>query len=180
MGIDPSIRSTGICVIENEDIGVARYYLVTSSVTKKFIKNARNLISIIQYEHVAPASPSARDKELAKTHNVISAATLIRRIIETEHPDVIVLEAVAFAANGTIDQLAGLNYIIRQDILETGCKLVVVSPSVIKKNAIGNGAAGKEDMIRAWVVVQPQFAALSNQKIDDLADAYFMACYSEI
>lgn len=180
MGIDPSIRSTGMCVIEDENIKGARYYLITSSVTKKFIKNAKNLISIIQYEHVTPASPSALDKELAKTHNVISAAALIKHIIKTEHPDVVVLEAVAFAANGTIDQLAGLNYIIRQDTLEAECKLVVVSPSVIKKNAIGNGAAGKEDMIRAWFVVQPQFAVLSSQKVDDLADAYFMACYSEI
>lgn len=177
MGIDPSIRSTGICIARGTE--KHKYYLIVSSTPKKFVEDSRHLVTVVPYEKEKTCLGGIK-KECVKTKNVMDISKKVEEIIELESPDIIIMEAVAFQANGTIDQLAGLNYVIRYLAQQRDIPCFVVSPSSVKKHAVGFGNATKNEMISAWIDICPEFAMLKKYKIDDLADSFFMTSYHEV
>ena len=54
------------------------------------------------------------------------------------------IEAIAFSANGSIDQLAGVNYAMRLAALGRGIEVRVINPTTLKLKVTGNGRATKD------------------------------------
>lgn len=159
IGIDPSINGTGICID-----GCEYYYIVP----KKKKKMESWGINIIEYPNNKPDGDDT--KELYKSIRVYHIQKIIRDIIEQYKPDNVVIEAIAYAANGSIDMLAGLNYSIRNICFDLNIPIRIISPTTLKKESVGMGNASKELMLGTW-------KAITNMNIDcdDLADAYFLS-----
>ena len=173
IGIDPSVRSTGVCVWDDE-YKRYKYYLLVKNPTKKVQNFKHNLINIISFEEEPQKDKSAIQKEVIKSNSVYKISNLCNKIFQCFHPKYAVIEAVAFAANGKIDELAGLNYAIRCAAIENGIPIYPVSPTSNKMEFVGNGGATKEMMIDAWKGLRPEASEFEplGKHLADLADAY--------
>lgn len=90
-----------------------------------------------------------------------------------EHkPEVVVIEGMAFMANQStaLMQLAGLNYLLRNNLYRMGVPFIIVAPTTLKKFVTGKGNSPKDVMIletyKKWNV------SLIN---DNVCDAYGLA-----
>lgn len=178
LGIDPSIRSTGLCIWRTNELGESTndYFLITSKITKKMASIDDPHICIQSYTSKDVKNLTSIGKEQSKTYNVKMISAYINNILMSFHPDYIVMEAIAYAANGTIDQLAGLNYVIRMSAMTLNIPIYIIPPTTIKMESVGNGQATKEIMIDTWQKLETKLNKdIFNIKCDDLADAYFMA-----
>ena len=176
IGIDQSINSTGICVCEDGD---NIYYNIVSKMTrtlKNFSKAPTFNLNIISYEKSEPGD-NYTSKEVAKTKNIYNIVHIIENIIKYHTPDKLILEGVSYASNGSVVDLAGLNYAIRMIAMKYNIEIIVIPPTTLKKSAISNGQATKDMMIDAWKRIEN--IGDVPIKIDDLADAYFLAHFEK-
>lgn len=175
MGIDPSMRSTGICINDGSNF---IYHLIVSHATKKVLACDHPRLSIYKYEPVQVSDKNSIQKETAKTDNVRAVVDYIKTLLAVYRPDMVIMEAVAYAASGRIDELAGLNYCIR-----LACKdipVYVVPPTTNKLQFTGNGQATKEMMIEGWKGIDPDIYKLENvlgKHAADLADACSLSLF---
>lgn len=180
IGLDLSINSTGICVYSCENKNT-EYHIIGSKFTKKTIDSPQNIISLTKYTKMDIDKQSPYHiKESTKTINIYNIANEIEKIVKTYHPQVATIEGVSFQSSGSVVDLAGLNYVVRKILMDNKIKTFIVSPTQNKKFATGNGQAEKDVMISAWQKSDPKVLSIPNYiKIDDLADAYFLARYGE-
>lgn len=195
IGIDQSINSTGITVELNND---NHFYIITGKhklTTKE--QKAHDTYSCFDYivyekKDIKDAKDS-HEAELFKTYNLINISKTIISIISyyiqqnsnTIENIYICMEGISYQSGNTssIIDLAGLNYIIRTDIIRflnkmnINYKLIVAPPSEIKKFASGNGAAKKDVMIKLFETIYPNLYLIP--KIDDIADSYWMKEYAK-
>lgn len=178
MGIDPSINSTGICI--NDD-GNYIYYNIVGHMTKKMSKFEHPNISIIDYQKESEKLDNYVDKETQKMNNIYKICLAIEDIIEYHNPDIIQMEGVSYGSVGSaaLVDLAGLNFSIRMVVKKFNKKLVIVSPTSVKKMAVANGQADKNVMIDAWKRIDKNISNVSEIKIDDLADSFFISRYED-
>lgn len=185
IGIDPSVNSTGVCVYDIEhDINI--YYIISSKATKKAVAYCENLdnIHIIQYKKEDTKDVKEYWKrEQIKTRNISLVAREIDKILKLYtiegYVDRIVMEGVSYGSvkGAAIVDLSFLNAIIRQTF--SGFNYYIVAPTEVKKYAVGNGNAEKDIMILSWKKLDKKINELPDWlKVDDLADAYFMAHYN--
>lgn len=173
IGIDLSIHSTGICILEKGK-SIPSFYLILSD--KKYsktsvekyhnnFKNKRlgNNIKVIFYEYSRPSKESL-GKEVSKSLNVSNILDIIDQNVlrpifnnksnKKEKVIKVNIEAIAMSASGTIDQLAGLNYGIRYLLLKKYNlpieNLGLISPTTLKKNSVGSGKAEKDIMVSSF------------------------------
>lgn len=176
IGIDPSMNCTGVCVsIEDNNI----YYMYPTKTTKKMKEFKHEYINIIPIdkEH---AGIEYSDKERDKTINIYNICTSIEDVIIKYKPDKILIEGMAYNATGTVADLGGLNYCLRMLAIKHDIPFIVISPTSVKKFAVGNGSAEKDVIIDAWKRIDTNIKDIEKGiKIDDLADSYFIAHYSE-
>lgn len=177
------MKSTGIC-IWNTETGLHEYWLIVDKIPKKVrnvLSSNNNDIHIIEYESLSINNLKSYEKERVKTHNVMGVIHAIDHILKKlsrQYQYEVIIEAIAFRANGMIDQLSGLNYMLRNLVIDYfGSKsLYVIPPTSIKAKSVGNGGANKDMMIGAWLNVEPNMCKyVWDMKLDDLADAYFMS-----
>lgn len=171
MGIDQSTNSTGICINDNDS---NIYYLITSHATKKMKSIDVPFLNIIEYQKTPQTNLNSVQKEYVKGHNVWEISKIIGDIIDKHQPNIIITEAIAFQASGTIDQLAGLSYAIRMEAYKRNIPCLVIPPTSIKLQCVGSGTATKDLMIKTWEMLDDRFVNIPIKK-DDLADAYHMA-----
>ena len=178
MGIDPSMRSTGICL---NDGTKHRYFLVLASPTKKVQKFENDALIKLIYTPTAVKDKTSVGKEWAKTDNVEIVASMVEKVIYMYKPDLIVMEAVAFAAAGRVEELAGLNYAIRLAARGQDIPIYVVPPTTNKLAFTGNGQATKEMMVASWMACDPNAKELINigKSAEDLADAYSLCHFPQ-
>ena len=187
IGIDPSLNSTGICV--NVE-GKCKYYIITSKMTKKMSAFKNEYIQYLPYEKQDTNKKlnEYADVEYNKAQNIYNICERIRTIIKANvewhagdnlNNCEIFMEGVSYGSIGSaaLVDLSGLNFAIRNVLLDLGVKFTIVSPSQNKKFATGNGAADKELMIYSWLKVEKHLKDITEIKIDDLADAYFLSNY---
>ena len=168
LGIDPSINGTGLCLNDN---GKCSYFYIVPKATKKTQKMMLEWsVELIEYKVVK--TDNDKTKEIYKSERVYEIQKIIEDIIDRYKPERVVIEAIAYAANGSIDMLAGLNYSIRNLCIERGIELVIVSPTTLKKSSVGTGKASKDLMMSTWKLLEG-----INIDCDDLADAYFLSNY---
>lgn len=188
IGIDPSLNSTGVCVNVN---GKCKYYIITSKMTKKMSAFKSEYIQYLPYDKQDTNKKlnEYADIEYNKAQNIYNICDRIRTIIKANiewHAEdnlnncEIFMEGVSYGSIGSaaLVDLSGLNFAIRNVLLDLGVKFTIVSPSQNKKFATGNGAADKELMIYSWLKVEKHLKDITEIKIDDLADAYFLSNYT--
>ena len=195
VGIDPSINSTGVCILKlDEDNNVSyKFYIIKhDKLTKKESKAEDDNCEIFQYilyDKLDTSTKNIQDYrtlEWNKTQNMISVCKCIKEIIDKHliHNSninvYICQEGISYGSTiktKSVFDLAGLNYLIRNAFINNPiCKsFIIVAPSEIKKFAIGKGNANKGMMITTFSSIFPN---LNLPKIDDICDAYFMAHYA--
>lgn len=175
IGLDLSINSTGVCV--NKD-GKCSYYIITSKMTKKMQNFEHKYVKYILYNK-QEVDGEYSEKETIKTNNINNIVLEIEKIIKKYKPDQVKIEGISFGSTGSaaLIDLSGLNYMIRKMLIDNGVSFVIISPSQNKKFATGNGSAEKDVMIDAWKRLDKNIQDITEVKIDDLADAYFLSCY---
>lgn len=124
--------------------------------------------------------------EYWKSNNMISCANEIKNIVREftkDDPETvqIVMEGISYGSvqrTKSIFDLAGLNYLVRENFIEKeGFYITIAPPSEIKKFASGNGNCNKEVMISLFMSSHPEFDIIP--KIDDISDAWFMSNYAK-
>ena len=124
--------------------------------------------------------------EYWKSNNMISCANEIKNIIREftkDNPETvqIVMEGISYGSvqrTKSIFDLAGLNYLVRENFIEKeGFYITIAPPSEIKKFATGNGNCNKEVMVSLFMSSHPEFDIIP--KIDDISDAWFMSNYAK-
>lgn len=185
IGIDPSINSTGICVSYK---GLHYYYLIPSKMTKKMESFEHDYIHLLPYTKYTNKDCEYTEKEKYKTINIHSVCQHIRWIINhwcstfgvSPNNIIVNMEGVSYGSVGSaaLVDLAGLNFAIRTTLLDLNVSFNIISPTSLKKFACANGQADKAVMINAWKRMDKNINDITGIKIDDLADSYFLSCYS--
>lgn len=176
IGLDLSINSTGVCINNN---GKYKYFLVCSKITKKMREFNNKDIKIIEYTKNTVEGEYS-EKESIKTSNLYNIINELKKIIKKEKPDECRIEGISYGSTGSaaLVDLSGLNFMVRQMLLDLGVPFRVISPTSNKKFAVGNGGADKDVMVNSWLRLQPHLAGI-DIKIDDLADAFFLSNYTD-
>lgn len=180
IGIDLSIHSTGICIIQDEEKegkSIPSFFLILSD--QKYSKTSveayhknknNNTIKVLFYEYSKcnNVNGKQKQKEISKSLNVSNILDIIDQNIfklifkrngkrgKIENINVNI-ESIALSASGTIDQLSGLNYGIRYLLLKKyGLpieNLGLITPTTLKKNSVGSGKAEKEVMVSSFKIL---------------------------
>ena len=180
IGIDPSINCTGICVY-NSITHVHIYYMIVSKCTKKMKNFSNDFVHIIEYGKRESNKGEYQTKEFNKAQNIYDICIIIRDIIQMYEPDLVQMEGISYGSVGSaaLADLAGLNFAIRMTLLREDLKFNILAPTTVKKFAVGNGGAEKDVMIASWKKLDKNITNITDIKVDDLADSYFIAHYAE-
>ena len=176
MGIDPSINSTGVCITDGNKF---IYIIIAGKLTRKMQAFAHNDITIKCYNKLETNKLDYSDKEYVKATNVYNICNIISELITTYGITHVNMEGISYGSVGSaaLADLAGLNFAIRNTIMNHNVSFSIIPPTGLKKFAVANGAADKDLMTYAWLTMEPQMKDIQDIKIDDLADAYFLSRY---
>ena len=201
VGIDPSINSTGICIIKydgdkkiREDFIILKPYNKEKPEEKqlnKKEKKAQENMSInfeyifYEYEDYLIYTDNLFS-EYWKSVNMVNLVTKIKEIVADYTKDNresldILIEGISYGSKNrtkSIFDLAGLNYMVRNYFVERDwCNFWIATPTSIKKFATGNGLAKKELMLNIFEKTHPEYMIIP--KLDDISDAWHMAIYAK-
>lgn len=178
IGIDPSINSTGLCVY-NPGTKFATYFIITPKIPRK--RPDTGYVDYLGYNKYETKGLEYSDKERSKIQNIIQICARIKQICDAFNITDAVMEGVSYGSTGSgaLVDLAGLNFAIRLVLLQMNINLTIVAPTELKKFAVANGGASKEQMVDAWLRIDTKMAKEHIKKNDDLADAFFLARYAQ-
>lgn len=213
IGIDQSINSTGITFqvygktdsIMSEYRLLEKHFYIITSKDKLTKKEEKAQLTYKDFDYIKydkkdiKTADNNHTVELYKTYNLMKISRTIIGIISSYTKKYYVngkincyvcMEGVSYQSSNTssIIELAGLNYLIRYDLIRyfnggvvealqayDKFELIVSPPAEIKKFASGNGSAKKEVMISLFEASHPNLYLIP--KIDDIADSYWMSEY---
>ena len=191
VGIDPSINSTGVTINiwENNSLFTEVFYIIKGNkLTKKEQKVAEdddlNKVIYSTYEKIdIKDAHDSHELELIKTKNLLNIVNVISHIITvySKHCDYIYvgMEGLSYGSSvrtRSIYELAGLNYLIRNELMTKHmCNLYILPPTEVKKFATGIGNCSKDAVINVFSSIFPNL--LKIPKIDDIADSWFICNY---
>ena len=125
--------------------------------------------------------------EYWKTVNMISIVKKIKECIydniqgRKQYKLYIVQEGISYGSSArtkSVFDLAGLNYMIRNEFIEKeNISFFIAPPTHIKKFATGIGNCKKELIIELFKSIEPKLAE-KLPKVDDIADAYYMSKFA--
>jgi crossover junction endodeoxyribonuclease RuvC len=121
LGLDISLTATGVVIIEDDT-------LIFSDTIK-----------------TKPGGKKPSD-EVKRLQKILDS---INKIIDEHSPELVVIEGLAFMAKNTtaLVQLAGLNYMIRCELVDRKLKFLIVAPTTLKRFITGKGNAQKDHMM---------------------------------
>ena len=191
VGIDPSINSTGVTINiwkDNSLFTEVFYIIKGNKLTKKEQKVTEdddlNKVIYSTYEKIdIKDAKDSHELELIKTKNLLNIVNVISHIITvySKHCDYIYvgMEGLSYGSSvrtRSIYELAGLNYLIRNELMTKHmCKLYILPPTEVKKFATGIGNCSKDAVINVFSSIFPNL--LKIPKIDDIADSWFICNY---
>lgn len=191
VGIDPSINSTGVTINiwkDNSLFTEVFYIIKGNKLTKKEQKVTEdddlNKVIYSTYEKIdIKDAVDSHELELIKTKNLLNIVNVISHIITvySKHCDYIYvgMEGLSYGSSvrtRSIYELAGLNYLIRNELMTKHmCKLYILPPTEVKKFATGIGNCSKDAVINVFSSIFPNL--LKIPKIDDIADSWFICNY---
>jgi len=84
--------------------------------------------------------------EIARLRGIVKR---VMAFVDEHNPEVVVLEGIAFMSRNTtsLAQLAGLNYMMRDSLVDRGIDFLVVAPTSLKKYVTGAGNSSKDIMM---------------------------------
>lgn len=195
IGIDPSLNSTGLCLQFYEDDQFVKdlYYIIKPNKLTKKEKAAQD--KLINFDY---ALYEKMDLDIYKDNNLFSEywktvnmINIVKTIKHCIYDNVqgrnnvklyIVQEGISYGSSirtKSIFDLAGLNYMIRNEFIEKENILFFIAPPThIKKFATGIGNCKKEMIIELFKNTHKELSE-SLPKVDDIADAYYMSCYAK-
>ncbi len=122
LGVDLSLTHTGVVALEDGKL-ISKKSILTKPAGKRPIDEINRLQSIVDQ---------------------------ICFIIDEFLPEVVAIEGLAFMAKGTsLVQLAGLNYLLRRELIRRGIRFIIVAPMSLKKFVTDKGNAQKDEMMLA-------------------------------
>lgn len=158
IGIDQSITSTGICILDTKK-GTHHFEIVNTTID--------------------------REDELTNYKRVNEISKKVQQIAVAHGVDMVVIEGLAMGGvpGNNARNLAALQFAIVGKFLDIGYEnenLVIVAPTSLKKFAI-HGGAKKEDMFGALPeMIQVALSKYPKSKGRyDLTDAYFLSKWGE-
>ena len=205
IGIDPSLNSTGLCLQFYEDNKFVKdmYYIVKPNKLTKKEKAAQD--SLINFDY---ALYEKIDLDMYKDNNVnignshiynnlfseywktVNMIRIVKTIKECIKDNIqgrinyriyIVQEGISYGSSirtKSVFDLAGLNYMIRNEFIEKeNITLFIAPPTHIKKFATGVGNCKKEQVIELFKTTHNELTE-KLPKVDDIADAYYMSQYA--
>lgn len=198
IGIDPSMNSTGLCIQSYNDDGIKiyeKFYIIKPDKLSKKEQKAQEENDNFEYV-IYPKYDLTKYKEINHLHEyykTINMSNLVetiynkivdemqRYMFDDNLESFIVIEGISYGSSirtKSVFDLAGLNYLIRYKLIKVfeHSKLTIVPPSELKKFITGKGNANKETIVNLFSLLYPN---LSLPKIDDIADAFFMANYAK-
>lgn len=176
MGIDPSINCTGVCVkYDNKYI----YIMIPAKMTRKMKEFKHDSVYIKPYNKLDTKDLEYDQKESVKVENMYQISNILETLIKEYNINYVYMEGISYGSVGSaaLADLAGLNFTIRYMLKRNNIPFHIVSPTSLKKFAVANGSADKNLMIYAWQNAEPSLKDVKDIKVDDLADAYFLANY---
>ena len=178
IGIDPSINCTGVCVYDTIT-GNNMYYMIVGKTTKKMQKFENERVKIKDYCKQTSTNDEYSIKENKKTANINNICDIIKDIIQWHEPEYVYMEGISYGSvsGSSLADLAGLNHCIRMTLIECNVDYTILAPTAVKKFAVGNGSAEKDVMIASWKKLDKNISNITEIKLDDLADAFFIAHY---
>lgn len=194
VGIDPSLNSTGLCLQFYEDNKMIKdiFYIIKPNKLTKREQVAQD--TLINFDYVLYNKIDLnmyKDNNLFyeywKTVNMISIVKKIKECIydniqgRKQYKLYIVQEGISYGSSArtkSVFDLAGLNYMIRNEFIEKeNIAFFIAPPTHIKKFATGIGNCKKELIIELFKSVEPKLAE-KLPKVDDIADAYYMSKFA--
>ena len=196
IGIDPSLNSTGLCILKYEgEEKISEYFaIVKPDKLNKKEQIAQDKYLFFDYWLYDKVDIKVYDNdnhkhEYFKTCNFILALDKILEVIKEnvdfDNDSVYLLqEGISYGSTlrtKSVFDLAGLNYMIRDRVLHllknrfVESHYTIATPQNIKKYASGAGNCKKEVLVDLFKILYPNFDL---PKIDDVCDAYFMASYA--
>lgn len=188
------MNSTGICILFYEEDKLVKdmYYIIKPNKLTKKEQSIQD--TLINFEYVLYEKTDLdiyKDNNLFleywKTINMINIVDTIKECIydniqgRTSYTLYIVQEGISYGSSirtKSVFDLAGLNYMIRREFIKNeDIRFFISPPTHIKKFATGIGNCKKEMIIEMFKMIQPELSK-SLPKVDDIADAYFMAKYA--
>lgn len=194
VGVDPSINSTGVCVLVYEgDIQLDEHFFIIKpdKLTKKEQaaeeKYAKEFEYMLYDKLVVEKDSNNTLAELCKTKNFIKICNFVKEIINKYRIKYqgmtrfhVCQEGISYGSKNktkSIFDLAGLNFMLRWTAIGIyDADLTIGTPSEIKKFASGNGNCNKDIMISLF---KASHFGFDLPKLDDIADAYWMAKYAK-
>lgn len=199
VGIDPSLNSTGVCILAYDgDRRQGEYF----KIIKPNKLSRKELVIHNDFEHYPNFDYILYDKkelkdisdnhihEWEKTQNFRNALAKIVETIREHCQDYdnvfIVQEGISYGSTlrtKSVFDLAGLNYMLRDRLIKLcsnryeSYKITIAPPTEIKKFATGCGNCKKEALIENFKILYPKY--LNLPKIDDICDAYYMAMFAK-
>lgn len=166
VGLDLSINSTGLTVRDENN---TFYYLIVSKVTKKTLEK-------IESNKLKPLNIIIYNKEGDINRDLEQIGNNIINILSLYKVDKVVIEDVALGAihSRSLIDLTGLNYWVRCLLTKEGYKFETIPPTKWKKELLGNGQATKDIITDAWKRITG--IEVDYNKLDDVADSYFLSC----
>lgn len=121
LGADLSLTGTGISVLEDGKVK----------------------------EQASIKSSKTGNKASDEIKRLRGIVTEIMEYVDTWKPDIVVIEGIAFMSRNTtaLAQLAGLNYMVRSELVERDIPFLIVAPTTLKKYVTGSGNASKDVMM---------------------------------
>lgn len=205
VGIDPSLNSTGLCLQFYEDNKMVKdmFYIIKPNKLTKREQAAQD--TLINFDYVLY---DKIDLDMYKDNNVkfgnehiynnlfseywktVNMISIVKKIKECIYDNIqgrksyklyIVQEGISYGSSArtkSVFDLAGLNYMIRNEFIEKeNISFFIAPPTHIKKFATGIGNCKKELIIELFKSVEPELAN-NLPKVDDIADAYYMSKFA--
>lgn len=159
-GLDLSLNSTGVCIYTGK---THLYYIILPHMTRgqrRTMDSSKGRLTYIEY-----------DKTDSDDENIHEIKTKIKELLTKHNVTNAYIEAPAFQAKGRATiTLSGLNYSVRQMMMENQITFQAIQPTTLKSWFTGNGMADKKLMIFCWERVE-KFKPKA-VKLDDMADSF--------
>jgi len=158
MGIDQSLTSTGVCVLD-VDLTSRDYTVVHASCI-----------------HTAPTGLGGPQDTVNRARQIANA---IDSIILDKGVHYVAMEGLSYASGGKATRSLAMLFGILLDRIKVPT-VVVYTPSEIKKHATGKGTASKSEMLKAIEPIKPIYyqqlieTPASKGKFD-MSDAFWIA-----
>ncbi len=123
LGVDLSLTHTGVVALDDGKL-LLKKSILTKPAGKRPVDEINRLQSIVDQ---------------------------ICFVIDSVQPNIVAIEGLAFMSRKTtaLAQLAGLNYLLRRELMRRGIGFVIVAPSSLKKFITDKGNAQKDEMMEA-------------------------------